>query len=120
MVFSALNPRNRSLPRGTALVLGSLVLAFLLAGFPEDRASLKLLIPTLRRAGDLGHHTLPAASLELLSRRSGGADLHGHHGPVHDPLPAPVPLWPLAFIDAVSSRASSKTLGCECTCFVLK
>ncbi len=47
MVFSALNPRNRSLPRGTALVLGSLVLAFLLSGFPEDRASLKLLIPTL-------------------------------------------------------------------------
>ena len=47
MVFSALNPRNRSLPRGTALVLGRLVLAFLLSGFPEDRASLKLLIPTL-------------------------------------------------------------------------
>jgi hypothetical protein len=47
MVFSALNPRNRSLPRGTALVLGSLILAFPLSGFPEDRASLKLLIPTL-------------------------------------------------------------------------
>ena len=47
MVFSALNPRNRSLPRGTALVLGSLMLAFLLSGFPEDRPSLKLLIPTL-------------------------------------------------------------------------
>jgi hypothetical protein len=47
MVFSALNPRNRSLPRGTVLVLGSLMLAFPLAGFPEDRASLKLLIPTL-------------------------------------------------------------------------
>ena len=47
MVFSALNPRNRSLPRGTALVLGSLVLAFLLSGFPEDRASLKLIIPTV-------------------------------------------------------------------------
>ena len=26
MVFSALNPRNRSLPRGTVLVLGSLIL----------------------------------------------------------------------------------------------
>ncbi len=62
MVFSALNPRNRSLPRGTALVLGSLILAFLLAGFPDDRPSLKLLIPTFaRRAGNLGHHTLPAA-----------------------------------------------------------
>ncbi len=47
MAFSALNPRNRSLPRGTALVLGSLLLAFLLSDFPEDRASLKLLIPTL-------------------------------------------------------------------------
>ena len=47
MVFSALNPRNRSLPRGTALVLVSLILAFPLSGFPEDRASLKLLIPTL-------------------------------------------------------------------------
>ncbi len=47
MIFSALNPRNRSLPRGTVLVLGSLILAFPLAGFPEDRASLKLLIPTL-------------------------------------------------------------------------
>ena len=43
MVFSALNPRNRSLPRGTVLVLGSLILAFPLSGFPEDRASLKLL-----------------------------------------------------------------------------
>ena len=30
MVLSALNPRHRSLPRGIALVLGSLVLAFLL------------------------------------------------------------------------------------------
>jgi hypothetical protein len=47
MVFNALNPRNRSLPRGTALVLGSLILAFPLSRFPEDRASLKLLIPAL-------------------------------------------------------------------------
>ena len=47
MVFSALNPRNRSLPRGPVLVVGSLVLAFSLAGFPDDRASLKLIIPTL-------------------------------------------------------------------------
>jgi hypothetical protein len=47
MIFSALNPRNRSLPRGTVLVLGSLILAFPLSSFPEDRASLKLLIPTL-------------------------------------------------------------------------
>ena len=47
MVFSAFNPRNRSLPRGTVLVLGSLILAFPLSGFPEDRASLQLLIPTV-------------------------------------------------------------------------
>jgi hypothetical protein len=47
MVFRALNPHNRSLPRGTALVLGSLILSFLLSDFPEDRASLKLLIPAL-------------------------------------------------------------------------
>ena len=50
MVFRALNPRNRSLPRGTVLVLGSLVLAFSLAGFPDDRASLKLIIPSLLAA----------------------------------------------------------------------
>jgi hypothetical protein len=47
MAFSALNPRNRSLPRGAVLVLGSLILSFLLAGFPDDRPSLKLLIPAL-------------------------------------------------------------------------
>jgi hypothetical protein len=52
MVLSALNLRNRSLPRGIALVLGSLLLAFMLAGFPDDRPSLKLLmlIPTLAAA----------------------------------------------------------------------
>ncbi|MGC2399811.1 MAG: permease [Acidobacteriaceae bacterium] len=50
MVLSVLNPRNRSLPRGIALVLGSLLLAFMLAGFPDDRPSLKLLIPTLAAA----------------------------------------------------------------------
>jgi hypothetical protein len=47
MVFSALNPRHRSLLRATALVLVSLILAFMLSHFPDDRASLKLLIPTL-------------------------------------------------------------------------
>jgi hypothetical protein len=47
MAFNALNPRKRSLPRGTVLVLGSLVVAFRLAGFPDDRPSLKLIIPTL-------------------------------------------------------------------------
>ena len=47
MLLNPLNPRNRSLPRGTVLVLGSLMLAFSLAGFPDARASWKLLIPTL-------------------------------------------------------------------------
>src|SRR5271168_5112031 len=47
MAFSALNLRHRSLSRGTVLVLGSLLLAFRLAGFPDARASIKLLIPTL-------------------------------------------------------------------------
>lgn len=44
MVIRALNPRKRSLARGTILVLGSLILALLLA-FPNDAPSLKLLIP---------------------------------------------------------------------------
>jgi hypothetical protein len=47
MVLRVLNPHYRSLPRGITLVLGSLILAFILAGFPDDRPSLKLLIPTL-------------------------------------------------------------------------
>jgi hypothetical protein len=47
MLLNPLNPRNRSLPRGTLLVLGSLIVAFFLAHFPEDRPSLKLIIPTL-------------------------------------------------------------------------
>jgi hypothetical protein len=47
MAISALNLRHRSLSRGTVLVLSSLLLAFRLAGFPDVRASIKLLIPTL-------------------------------------------------------------------------
>jgi hypothetical protein len=50
MALSALNPRNRSLPRGIVLVLGSLVLSFKLAGFPDAHPSLKLLIPTVAAA----------------------------------------------------------------------
>jgi hypothetical protein len=46
MTLHALNPRKRSLARGTILVLGSLLLAFILA-FPNDNASLKLLIPAV-------------------------------------------------------------------------
>ena len=47
MQVAALNLRKRSLLRGTVLVLAGLFLAFRLAGFPNDRASLKLLIPAL-------------------------------------------------------------------------
>ncbi len=50
MAFGALNPRNRSLPRATILVLVSLIVAFVLADFPEDRASLKLIIPSVAAA----------------------------------------------------------------------
>jgi hypothetical protein len=50
MNLSALNPRHRSLPRGITLVLGSLFLAFPLAGFPDDRPSLKMLIPAVAAA----------------------------------------------------------------------
>jgi hypothetical protein len=39
------NLRARSLVRGTILVLGSLVMSFLLSGFPNARPSLKLLVP---------------------------------------------------------------------------
>jgi hypothetical protein len=39
------NLRARSLVRGTILVLGSLVMAFLLSDFPNVRPSLKMLVP---------------------------------------------------------------------------
>lgn len=42
-----LNLRARSLVRGTILVLGSLLIAFLLSGFPNPQPSLKLLVPAL-------------------------------------------------------------------------
>ena len=47
MQVAALNLRKRSLLRGTVLVLVGLFLAFRLAGFPNDRPSLKILIPAL-------------------------------------------------------------------------
>jgi hypothetical protein len=47
MTYAVLDIRKRSLLRGTVLVLGSLLLAFLLAGFPNDRPSLTLIIPTV-------------------------------------------------------------------------
>ena len=41
------NLRARSLLRGTILVLGSLLLAFLLSGFPNARPTLALVIPVV-------------------------------------------------------------------------
>jgi hypothetical protein len=47
MSFAVFNLRKRSLFRATLLVVGGLLLAFLLAGFPNDRPSLKLVFPLL-------------------------------------------------------------------------
>lgn len=47
MPFAVLDPRKRSLLRGTTLVVGSLALALVLTGFPDARPSLKLVIPTV-------------------------------------------------------------------------
>ena len=44
---SILNPRSRSLLRGNALVLFSLIAALLLSDFPHDRATPLLLFPIL-------------------------------------------------------------------------
>jgi len=45
--FSFFNLRRKSLLRGSLLVLGSLVLAFVWAGYPEDHANPKLILPAL-------------------------------------------------------------------------
>jgi hypothetical protein len=42
-----LNPRRKSLLRGTVLVLGSLALAIRWAGFPEAHPTPRLALPTL-------------------------------------------------------------------------
>lgn len=47
MYSRVLDLRKPSLVRGTVLVMASLVTAFLMAGWPDDRPSLELLIPTL-------------------------------------------------------------------------
>jgi len=41
------NLRKKSLLRGTVLVLGSLVLAFIWAGYPETHSEPRLLLPTI-------------------------------------------------------------------------
>jgi hypothetical protein len=45
MRLAVFNLRAKSLVRGSALVLGSLLLSFLWSGFPEDRPTLKLILP---------------------------------------------------------------------------
>ena len=47
MYPAVLNFRAKSLLRGTILVVGSLTLSLIWAGFPEDRPSPKLAIPAL-------------------------------------------------------------------------
>ncbi len=47
VIPAVFDPRQRSLVRGTLLVLGSLIMAFPIAGYPDDRATLKLAIPLL-------------------------------------------------------------------------
>ncbi len=46
MLPDILNPRRRSLLRGNLLVLSSLLAAFLLSHFPNNRATLLLLLPS--------------------------------------------------------------------------
>lgn len=48
--LNVLNLRQRSLLRGILLVIGSLFWAFSISGFPEDRPSPKLIVPTLMAA----------------------------------------------------------------------
>ncbi|HUB17428.1 MAG TPA: hypothetical protein VL990_02255 [Acidobacteriaceae bacterium] len=45
MRYAVFNIRARSLVRGTVLVVGSIVLAFVLGGFPNVHASLLLMVP---------------------------------------------------------------------------
>ena len=47
MHLAVLNLRAKSLVRGTVLVLASLVLALVWAGFPEDHATPKLIVPAI-------------------------------------------------------------------------
>ncbi len=42
-----LNLRQKSLLRGTLLVVGSLILAFVWAGYPEDHANPRLIFPAI-------------------------------------------------------------------------
>ncbi len=56
MLFRLLNPRNRSLLRGSLLVLLSLGVAILLSDFPHNRANPYLMLPVLGAiAGAIDH-----------------------------------------------------------------
>ena len=44
--FAAVDPRQKSLLRSGLLVIGSLVAAVWISGWPDDRPTLKLAIPT--------------------------------------------------------------------------
>ncbi len=47
MIPAVFDLRHHSLVRGTLLVLGSLLMAFSIAGYPDDRATLKLGLPLI-------------------------------------------------------------------------
>ncbi len=47
MISRILNPQRRSLLRGNILVLLSLGVAYLLSGFPNNRANLFLILPAI-------------------------------------------------------------------------
>jgi len=47
MFVAAFHIRCRSLLRGNFLVLGSLIIAFVIARFPHNRATLFLILPTV-------------------------------------------------------------------------
>lgn len=46
MVYAVVDPRQKSLFRSGLLVIGSLLAAVQIAGWPDDRPTLKLAIPT--------------------------------------------------------------------------
>lgn len=56
MIYRFLNPRHRSLLRGTFLVLASLGVAVLLSDFPRNRATPLLVLPAIAAvAGTIDH-----------------------------------------------------------------
>ena len=109
---SSLNPRKRSLLRGSLLVLVSLAAAILLSALPPDpRHSSPRLPHPRRRRWHCGYRPLHATALEPLPWRRSSAHLHGPHGPLHDSLPPPLPLRTLDLLFAITpTRRKQKTL----------